>query len=189
MKIPISQVVLQTSLPIVPFSKTCLKTLSWTFFYERKHLWLLCNLFQVFHQLTFKFSINQIVEYRDLTKAIAARLLTNFTFVFQRISKRKFQIIFCYTEVLFPRHSESKRTYLFLEQAVQSIQKISFQKYSGKKFQEDKCSSPKSKQYFRKKMSVMELALFSVMLKNSSASFVFSKIARLLLLCQRSNIA
>ena len=133
---------------------TCLKTLSWT------QLWLLCNLFQVFHQLVLKFSINQFLEYHDLTKAIAARLATNFLFVLQRISKRKFLIIFCYVEVLLTRHSESNRTYLFLEQAVQSVQKISFQKYLGKIFQEDKCSSPKSKQYFGKKMSVIELVFF-----------------------------
>ena len=76
--------------------------------------------------ISFNFSINQFLEYCDLTKVIAARLLTNFTFVLQRISKRKFVTIFCYTEVLFSRHSESNRTHTFLKQAVQSLQKISF---------------------------------------------------------------
>ena len=159
------------------------------YFDERTHLWLFCILYQVFHQLTFKFFINYFLEHRDLTKVIAAKLLTNFTFVIQRISKRKFLIIFCYTEVLFPRHPESNRAYLFMEKAVQSIQKISFQKYSGKTFEEDKWSSPKSKQYFRKNIPVMKLVLFSVMLSSSSVSSVFSSIARLLLLCKRSNAA
>ena len=81
-------------------SKNMLKNTFIDFFYEPTHLWLLRNLFQVFHQLAFKFSINQFLEYRELTKTIAAKLLTNFTFVIQRISKR-FLIIFCYTEVLF----------------------------------------------------------------------------------------
>ena len=121
-----------------------------------------------------------------LTKAIAARLLTNFTFVLQRISKWKFLFIFCYTEVLFSRHSESNRTHIFLEQAVQSLQKISFYEYSGKNSQEGKCSSPRSRQCFRKKIYVMKSVLFSVMLWASS---VFSSIARPLLLCKRSNIA
>ena len=59
MKAPISQVLLQTSLLIVQFSKSYLKTLSWNFFFnERPHSWVLCNLFQVFHQLAFKFSID-----------------------------------------------------------------------------------------------------------------------------------
>ena len=173
MKAPISQVLLQTSLLIVQFSKT----------------FFLCNLFQVFHQLAFKCSINQFLEYHHLTTAIAARLLTNFTFVLQRISKWKFLFIFCYTEVLFSRHSESNRTHIFLEQAVQSLQKISFYEYSGKNSQEGKCSSPRSRQCFRKKMYVMKSVLFSVMLWASYASSVFSSIARPLLLCKQSNIA
>ena len=175
MKVPISQVLLQTSLLIVQFSKT----------------FFLCNLFQVFHQLAFKCSINQFLEYHHLTKAIAARLLTNFTFVLQRISKWKFLIIFYHTEVLFPRHSnkESNRTHIFLKQAVQSVQKTFFYKYSEKKFQESKYSSPRSTQYFRKKMFVMEFVLFSIMLRASPTSSVFSSVTRLLLLCKRSNIA
>ena len=120
---------------------------------------------------------NCFPEYHDLTKVMAARLLTNLTFMLWRIFIWKFLIIFCYMEGLFPRHSESNRTRIFLEQALQSVQKLFFQKYSGKSFQEDKCSSPKSKQYFRKKMYVMELVLFSVMLRASSASSVLSSIA------------
>ena len=158
------------------------------FFYERTLLSLWCYLFQVFHQLAFKCSINQFLEYCHLTKAIAARFLTNFTFVLQKTSKWKFLIIFCYTKVLFLRHLESNRTHIFLQQAAQSVENV-FQKYSEKHFQKDKCSSPKSKQYFRKKISVMEFALFSVMLRASSALPDFSSITRPLLLYKRSNIA
>ena len=182
MQAPISQVLLQTFLLIVLLSKTCLKTLSCTF-YERKHLPFLCNLFQVFHQLAFKCSINQFFEYHHFTNAIAARLSTNFTFVVQRISKWKFPIIFCYTEVLFPRHSESNRTHVFLEQAVQSVQKPFFRNIQKKDFLEGKCTSLKSKQYFRKKISVMKFVLFLIM----SGSSVFSSIARPLPLCKGSN--
>ena len=138
--------------------------------------------------ISFNCSINQFLEYCDLTKVIAARLLTYFTFVLQRISKWKL-IIFYYTEVLFSRHSESNRTHIFLEQAVQSLQKISFYEYSGKNSQEGKCSSPRSRQCFRKKMYVMKSVLFSVMLWASYASSVFSSIVRPLLLCKQSNIA
>ena len=133
--------------------------------------------------ISFNFSINQFLEYCDLTKVIAARLLTNFTFVLQRISKRKFVIIFCSTEVLFSRHSKSNRTHIFLEQAVKSLQKIFFYEYSAKNFQEGK--GPRSRQCFKKKIYVMKSVLFSVMLWASS---VFSSIARPLLLCKRSNI-
>ena len=174
------QVFLQTSLFIVQFSKTYLKTLSQNSFINGR----ICG----FCAISFKCFINQFLEYCDLTKVIAARLLTKFTFVLQRISKRKFLTI-CYTEVLFPRHSDSNRTHIFLEQAVQSLQKISFYEYSGKNYQEGKCSSPRSRQCFRKKMYVMKSVLFSVMLWASYASSVFSSIARRLLLYKRSNIA
>ena len=63
-------------------------------------------------EISFKGSINQFFERSGLTKVIAARLLTNFTFVLQRIFEQKFLTIFCYTEFLFPRHSESDRTLL-----------------------------------------------------------------------------
>ena len=111
-----------------------LKNIFIDFYYEQTHLWLLCNLLQVFHQLAFKCSISSIPEDPELARVIAARLLTNFTFVLQRIFKWKFLIIFCYTEVIFPRYSESNRTHIFLEKAAESIQKISFQKYSEKYF-------------------------------------------------------
>ena len=120
MKVPISQVLLQTSLLIVQFSKTYLKTLSWTFFMNGR---ICC-----FSLISFKCSINYFLEYRHMTKLIAARLLTNFTFELQRISKWKFLIIFSYTEVLFPRH--------YLEEAVQSFQKTfcrNFQKTISRK--------------------------------------------------------
>ena len=112
------QVFLQTSLFIVQFSKTYLKTLSQTSFMNGRICGFCAN--------SFKCSINQFLEYCDLAKVIAARLLTKFAFVLQRISKRKFLIIFCFTEVLFPRHSGSNRTHVFLEQAVQSLQPFKF---------------------------------------------------------------
>ena len=63
-----------------------------------------------FCEISFKCSNNQLLEYRDLTKFIAVKLLTNFTFALQRIPEWQFLIIFCYTELLLPRHSESDRT-------------------------------------------------------------------------------
>ena len=79
-----------------------------------------------FREISCNCSINQFLEYCDLTKVIAERLMTNFTFVLQTTSKPKFVIIFCSTEVLFSRDSESNQTHIFLEQAIQSLQKISF---------------------------------------------------------------
>ena len=153
-------------------------------FYERSHFWLLCNVFQVFYQLVFKYSINQFLERRDLTKVIATRLLTSFTFVIQRIFKWKFLIIFCYTEVLFPRHSECNQTNIFSgKSSPECLEKF------RKNFQEGKCSNPKSKQYFSKKMYVIEIVLFSVILRPSSASSVSSSIACPLLQCKRDNTA
>ena len=138
--------------------------------------------------ISLNFSINQFLEYCDLTRVIAVRLMTNFTFVLQRISKRKFVIIFCSTEVLFSRHSESNRTQI-LEEAVQSLQSVSFCEHSGKNSQEGKCSSLRSRQCFWKKMYVMKSVLFSVMLWATYALSVFSSIARPLLQCKQSNIA
>ena len=180
MKAPVTQVLLQTSLLILQFSKICLKTLSQIFMNGRT-----CR----FCVISFKCSINQSHEYCILTKVLAARFMNNFIFVLWRMSMLKFLIIFCYIEVLFPGHSESNRTHIFLEQAVQSLQKISFYEYSGKNSQEGKCSSPRSRQCFRKKMYVMKSVLFSVMLWASYGSSVFSSIARPLLLCKQSNIA
>ena len=77
----------------------------------------------------------------------------------------------------------------FLEQALANISKYSFQKYSEKNSQEDKRSSAKSKLYNMKKMSVLEFVLFSVTLRASSASSVFSNFTPLLLLCTQSSIA
>ena len=146
MKAPVTQVLLQTSLLILQFSKICLKTLSQIFMNGRT-----CR----FCVISFKCSINQSHEYCILTKVLAARFMNNFIFVLWRMSMLKFLIIFCYIEVLFPGHSESNRTHIFLEQAVRSLSKTFFQKYSERNFQEDKYSGPKSKQYFWKKMSVM----------------------------------
>ena len=115
-----------------------------------------------FRVISFNCSINQFLEYCNLANVIATRLFTHFTFVLQKISKRKLEIIFCYTEVLFSRHSESNRTHIFLEEAVQILQKLSFYEYSGKNSQEGKFSSPKSRQSSRKKMYVMNSILFSV---------------------------
>ena len=118
MLLDIKQVLSQTSLLIVQFSKAYLKTLSWTFFLNGR----ICG----FCVISFKCSINQFLEYCRLTQAIAARLLNNFTFVLKRISKWKFLIIFCYTELLFPRHPGSKQIHIFMEEAVQSVQKTFF---------------------------------------------------------------
>ena len=118
MLLDIKQVLSQTSLLIVQFSKAYLKTLSWTFFLNGR----ICG----FCVISFKCSINQFLEYCRLTRAIAARLLNNFTFVLKRISKWKFLIIFCYTELLFPRHPGSKQIHIFMEEAVQSVQKTFF---------------------------------------------------------------
>ena len=96
-----------------------------------------------------------LLEYRDLTNAIAARLLINFTFVLQQISEWQFLIIFCYTELLFLSHLESDRPLIYSRTNRSESLKNSFQKHSEKNSQEDKRSSPISKQYFRKKMSVM----------------------------------
>ena len=118
MLLDIKQVLSQTSLLIVQFSKAYLKTLSWTFFLNGR----ICG----FCVISFKCSINQFLEYCRLTQAIAVRLLNNFTFVLKRISKWKFLIIFCYTELLFPRHPGSKQIHIFMEEAVQSVQKTFF---------------------------------------------------------------
>ena len=82
MKAPVRQVFLKTSLFVVHFSKILENTLM-DFFNEnsapngRK-----CG----FCEISFKCSINYLLEYGDKTNVIAARLLTNFTFVLQRIS-------------------------------------------------------------------------------------------------------
>ena len=106
MKAPIRQVLLHTSLFIVQFSKRYLKAAP---------NGRMCD----FCEISFKRSINQLLEYRDLTKFMAAKLLTNFTFALQRIPELQFLIIFCYTESLFPRHSESDRT-LFQNKPLQN---------------------------------------------------------------------
>ena len=107
MKAPIMKVLLKTSLFIVHFSKKYLKKPSRTFFNEKSAPdRCICG----FCEISFKCSINQPLEYHDLTKVITARILTNFTLVLQRISVWQFLMIFCYTELLFARHSECDRT-------------------------------------------------------------------------------
>ena len=95
MKAPIRQVFLDTSLFIVKSSKRLSAPNGG-----------MCG----FCEISFKCSIDQLLKYRDLTKFIAAKLQTNFTFTLQRIPEWQFLIIFCYTELLFPSHSESDRT-------------------------------------------------------------------------------
>ena len=103
-KAPIMQVLLHTSMFIVQLSKRYLKNPFQTISFKRTHVWHgACK-------ISFKCSIDQLLEYRDLTQFIAAKLLTNFTFALQRIPEWQFLIIFCYTELLLPRHSESDRT-------------------------------------------------------------------------------
>ena len=62
-------------------------------------IWGFCDLSQEFHKLA---------------KVIASRLSANFTFsaMLKRISEWQFLMVFCYTELLFPRNSESDRTLL-----------------------------------------------------------------------------
>ena len=125
MKAPVTQVLLQTSLLILQFSKICLKTLSQILMNGRT-----CR----FCVISFKCSINQSHEYCILTKVLAARFMNNFIFVLWRMSMLKFLIIFCYIEVLFPGHSESNRTHIFLEQAVQESFENFFLEIFRKKF-------------------------------------------------------
>ena len=79
MKAPIRQVLLQASLFVVHFSKRYID-----FFNEKSALnGRICD----FCEISFKCYINQLLEYRDLTKVTAEKLLTNFTFVLQKISE------------------------------------------------------------------------------------------------------
>ena len=100
MKAPIRQVLLHTFLFIVQFSKRYLKN---PLSVPNGRMYGFC-------ETSFKCSIDQLLEYRDLKKFIAAELLNIFTSMLQRIPEWQFLIIFCYTELLFPRHSESDRT-------------------------------------------------------------------------------
>ena len=157
---PFRQVLLQTSLFIIQPNATCLKQLHQLFYKKSAP-----NGLPAFCEISFKCSINSLLEFSDLTKVIATRLSSNFTFLHQRISEWQYLMIFCYTELLFPRHSESDRTLLPARSTVQSVQQNVFQKYSEKISQEYNRSSPKSKQYFWKKTSVMKFILFSITLK------------------------
>ena len=105
MKATIRQVILKTSLFIVHLSKIYLKTPLWTFYEKSAPNGRIC----CFCEISFKRSINQLLDYRDLTKTTVPKLLTNFTFMLQRISEWQLLMIFCYTELLFPKHSESDR--------------------------------------------------------------------------------
>ena len=140
MKAPIRQVFLKACLFIVQFSTRCLKTLSWTFFMDAQN-----RCISGFCEISLKGSINLLFEHNDLAKVIAARLLTNFTFVVYRISEQKFLVIFCYAELLLPRHSESDRTLLSSRPTAQSVQENVLIKFSEKISQEYNCSDTKSK--------------------------------------------
>ena len=81
----------------------------------------------------FRMSLSiQLLEYPDLTKIIAARLLTNFTFVLLQTSEQQFLFIFCYTELLFSSHSESDRPLIYSRTSRSESLENSFQKYSEK---------------------------------------------------------
>ena len=142
MKTPIKKVLLQTSLFIVQFSTRCLKLPSWTFFIKNQPK---TDAFEAFSEISFKGSINQLFEHSDLTKVIPARYLTNFTFVLYRIYEQKFLMIFCYTELFFPRQSKSDRTLLSSRPTVQSIQENILKKFSENISQKYNCSNLKSK--------------------------------------------
>ena len=131
-----------------------------------------------FCEISFKRSINQLLEYHELAKIIAAMLLTNFTFVLQRISEWKFLMIFNYTELL-PRHSESDRTLISSrtsrsERLEKFFLKIIRTRQRRRQYSRRQRSSFRSKQYFTKKMSLMKFVLFSVTLKALYASSVVS---------------
>ena len=104
MKVPIRQVLLHTSLFIVQFSKRFLKI----FYRLSAPNGRMCG----FCEIYFKCSVEQLLEYPDLKKFIAAKLLTNFTFMLQRIPEWQILTIFCSIELLFPRHSESDQTFI-----------------------------------------------------------------------------
>ena len=97
----------------------------------------------LFCEISFRCFISQILEYSDLTQVIAASLLTNFTFVLQKISEWQFLIIFCYTELLFPRNPESNGTLLSSRPFSFILGKFFLE--IEKFFQENNRSSTKSK--------------------------------------------
>ena len=110
----------------------------------------------------------QLFEYRSLTKVIAARVSTNFTFVLQQISKSQFLILFCYTELLFLSHSESERPLIYSTTSRSESLEIFFQKYSEKIPRKANVVAPNLSNIFRKKMSVMKcLCLVFITLKAS----------------------
>ena len=135
------------------------------------------NQFQTDPFEAFVKSFSRVLSTSSLSTAIAARLLTNFTFVMQTISEYKFLMIFCCTKLLFPRHSESVRTLLSSRPTAQSVQENFLKKFSDKFSQEYNCISPKSKQQFREIMSVMEFVLFSATLRTLPASSVSNHFA------------
>ena len=139
-----------------------------------------------FCEICFKCSINYFLEYNDLTRVVAA---TSLLLRSRGSLNNNFQL-FCAIQNCYSQYSLNltERSFL-LKQAVQIVQKNYFQKYSEKNFRQDKDSSPKSKQYFRKKMFAMGFVLFSVMSWASSVSSVFSNFAQLLLLSKQHSIA
>ena len=84
-------------------------------------------------------------------------------------------MIFCYTEFLFPRYSESDLMLLSSRPTVQSVQKNFLKKFSEKISQEYNCSSLKSKQYFRNKISVMPVCLIFSNVENFVCLFSFQR--------------
>ena len=131
-------------------------------------------------------SINYFLEYCDLTEVIAARLITNFTFVLQRVSKQKFVIIFCSTEV----YSEgtlnlTERTFFWNEQfrvLENFLLWIFRKKFSGRQMQK-----PPIQAMFQEENVCDKISLI-FMLWTSYALPVFSSITRPLPLYKRSNI-
>ena len=110
----------------------------------------------------------------------------------QSISKWKCLIIFCYTEVLFLRHSEANRTHIFLEQAAQSVWKTFFRNIQKTISRKANVVAPNLRNISGRRCLWWNLGwmvLFLVILRASSASSVFGCITRPLLLWKWSNKA
>ena len=126
MKATISQVFLQTSRFILQFQKRYLSITSWTFLWKvsskRIHWWLLWNLFQKSHQLA-----------PWVPRPDKGHWGKAFDYL-QFFTVEPFLMIFCYTELLFPRHSECDRTLISTQISRAECLEKFFSKTLRKKF-------------------------------------------------------
>ena len=105
MKAPIRQVRLHTSLCIVQFSKRYLKNPLWTF--------LMKNQLQTDVCVAFGKSFSSVPLTSSLSTATSQSLSQQsfrLTLLLRSRGSLNVFIIFCYTELFFPRYSESDRT-------------------------------------------------------------------------------